>query len=1003
MPDNNEGIQQEHTPDVQWQDAEYRFNGAWMPDVDSNLIGPENYQTLENLRYTDEGLESVNGYTRVNPTTIGSTEEILNGHQLRTNKTQTSYVLVQAMATGDNQGTVFSNRVSPGTTGTTNFDHQTGGTTRRLDLSGNEYRDDYTTSLQGRFSDAPQGNIAYCNSEESTIFGGDEQPVAAAFSLIIDDSELMPNQVDRDFSGASAWAQATMNTYDETDDLSIASTVLNQYCTCAQASVPTTIGNKYRLSFDYSNGANGGWYLEDFSGTQLLGFVDLNQSGSRIFLDFTAQTTGGIRLVSRSATSSGDFDNFSLISIDITTQIDVTERVQNVQHVSSPGDMFTINATGKQNIYIFTTRPVQAIKFYVDSGNVNGTASTLALKTWTGKSWQSTTITTDGTSSGGASLAQTGTIYFAHTASYANPMHFEELFLYAYCVTLSAGDADIYHITVDPGMQKIKDVWDGVYRQPIQFQVLDGTAYFDYTLQVQESSDLNSPVGGILDGLTSSDKLYIMFEERMSAIKLTMLGDLVNAATETISLKFWNGTAWNAIYIDDGTLTSGTTSLSQTGLISWMPNPVEQPITLFGSYGYAYEISFSGTLTGTKGTAAIELVVDICTGVPATLTVPPFDWCVSYNSRLMLGSYSKGDEGNRMDYSVTNAPDVWNGFDSSQNGTQSLYFGGIEPIVAGTQIYNRFGANVYSMLLVLKQNELYILVGDTPEEFTIYPVAKTIGCVSPLSLATAEIGMDLGGGLTRNVAMWISHSGPVMFDGALLTPIPGIDSYFDPTDSNYVKFSLMTKAVGWVDYNYKEYNIIIPSGSAATENNTWLVYDLARRKWFKKVPATGHYPQCAFSVIHPTTGRRYTYGGKDDGFVVQLETGNVWQDGSNTSIAQSVTTGDFSPTNNMWDEIVIRKHKLLLKKVSEVSSVTNTATIKYYKNTDTTARTVGTIDLDEDQINNQKLVKSIRDMNEQGVYHAFNYSATTSNVDKGLQPVKWGIQYRTLRKENTAT
>jgi hypothetical protein len=312
---------------------------------------------------------------------------------------------------------------------------------------------------------------------------------------------------------------------------------------------------------------------------------------------------------------------------------------------------------------------------------------------------------------------------------------------------------------VDYAFQSVKDVWDGVYRQPIQWQAKDGSEYYDYTLQVNESSDVNAPIGGQIDGWTSSDKIYIMFEDQMSAIKFTMLGDLINKAASVISMKYWDGDAYQAVTnLVDGTIATAGKSFSQSGLVTWTPPTDEEPQTAFGSYGYMYEISLSGTLTGTKAGTA-EVLVDVCTGVPHNLTVRPFDFSAIFGTRLMLGGFSKGDEGNRMDYSVANAPDAFNGFDASDNGKQSLYFGGVEDIVGATQIYNRFGASVYAMLLVLKKNETYILVGDTPDDFIIYDVAKTVGCIAPLSLATAEVGLDLGNGLTRNVAIWLSHSG----------------------------------------------------------------------------------------------------------------------------------------------------------------------------------------------------------------------------------------------------
>jgi hypothetical protein len=861
-----------------------------MPDLDGALITADNYQTLENLRYKDSGLEGVNGYTKVNTTALTTYTKIRTGIQLRSVKTQDSYVLVHAVDSGG-QGRVYVNRTAPGSQG--DFD-----TTSKFDTSGNSYFQDASSGLIGRFSDAPQGNIAFCNSEESMIFGGDEQRFAATFQC--DDSSL-------------------------------------------------------------------------------------------------------------------------------TNPVDVSKELNN--ELQTTGNKITWNQATKPATLVLTTRPIQSLKIYVSSANVS--ASSLTVKTWTGAAFGSDLVDTDGTASGGASLAQTGVVTLtSHTDGTSKLMHFEELYLYAYLVELDAGSADVYHITVDPAFQSVKDVWDGVYRQPIQFQAKDGTNYYDYTLQVNESSDVNAPIGGQLDGWTSSDAVYIMFEDQVSAIKMTMLGNLVNSNASVMTLKYWNGSAYAAVTnMTDGTKDSGgTKTLGSSGLVSWTPATDEVKTTSFGSYGYIYELTFSATLSGTKGSTA-EVLVDVCTGVPQQKSVLPFDFSAIYGTRLMLGSFSKGDEGNRMDYSVANAPDAFNGFDSSNDGTQSLYFGGVEPINAATQIYNRFGSSVYAMLLVLKKNETYILVGDTPENFIIYDVAKTVGCVAPLSLATAEVGLDLGNGLTRNVAIWLSHSGPMMFDGAILTPIPGVRSYFDPNDAKYIDFSLVEKAVGWVDPNYKEYNLLIPSGSASL-NNVWLVYDLIRRKWFKKTSGNAAFPQTGFEVGEPDTGQRYIYGGIDTGYMLEMESGTYWDDGNSLGITQKVLTGDFFPSGNIWDETTIRKFKIFIKRLTGSSS-TNNLEVNYYTNTnlnagsgvlfedgnassgiyvswtDTdgvtwTSATSATIDLDLD-VGLQRLIRVVQDLNRTGWSHAFEFTVTTSDVTKGFQPVLWGTRYRIERKDDTAT
>jgi len=1001
MPDNN--IQLPQGQDSPWQDVQFPLTGMWIPDIDSTLIGPENFQTLENLRYKDTGVAMVNGYTKINTTSqepITTYPKIKNGYHLRSNLTQTSYILAHCVSSGD-QGRVYCNRTAPGSAG--DFD-----LTSDLDVNGNEYFQDTATSLTGRFSEAPQENIIYCNGEESMIFGGDEQKVSACFTITETlGAEIITDSHNRDFSNTNEWVNDNMDAFNSSGDLTMTAGAYGDFCYLPQANAPVAVGNNYRIFYDTTAVAieNPGAAIRIGTGYGAgVGQIPVTATIQGSF-DFVATNTGGIVIEAWKAVPSWSMDNFSLKQVTLVAT-DVTDKVQNTNHSSATTDMFTMDAAAANVAYVLTTRPIQALKIYVDSGNVNGTASSLTVKTWTGSGFGADIMNTDGTKSGGNALAQTGVVVLDnHTNSVAKPMHFEELYLYTYAIELSAGDADIYQITVDPAMQSIKNVWDGVYRQPIQFQVADATNSMDYTLQVNESSDLNAPVGALLDGLTTADKIYIMFEDQQSAIKFTMLGNKVNTNASLLSVQYWDGSQYVALSTVDETLDANNdTSFAKSGIVRWEVAGDEAPITLYGSFGYIYKFSLSGTLSGTKGGSGdnAEIVVDVCTGIPAQTTVKGFSWSALYGSRSVLGDYKTGNERNRLDYSVSNAPDVWNGFDSSDNGNQSLYFGGNTAIVAGTQIYNRFGASVYSMLLVLKYSEIYILVGDIPEEFIIYPVAKTIGCVAPKTLATTEIGVDLGNGLSRNVAIWLSHSGPMMFDGALLVPIRGIDSFFDPDHSNYVKFSLINTSVGWVDPNYKEYNLIIPSGSSASGLNKWLCYDLIRRKWFEKVPNASHIPQCGFEVISPTTGQRYIYAGKNDGYMVQLETGTVWDDGSSTGIAQKFKTGDFFATQNIWDETTLRKFILISKKVTEVSDVANTATISHYLNTDTVSHTVGTIDLSE-TVGTQQVARHVKNMNKTGWSHAIEGSVTTTNVSGGLQPLTWGLRYRLERKSDQAT
>ena len=134
-------------------------------------------------------------------------------------------------------------------------------------------------------------------------------------------AELMPNQVDRDFSGASAWADVDLaaggGSYDESGDLSITAggAGAGDYCTCPVASAPTTVGLHYRMTFDLANLAQT-WIIKSFDGTQTIGTASAN--GTAIVISWIATTTGGYRIEAGANNAVGDFDNFTLQRITKT-------------------------------------------------------------------------------------------------------------------------------------------------------------------------------------------------------------------------------------------------------------------------------------------------------------------------------------------------------------------------------------------------------------------------------------------------------------------------------------------------------------------------------------------------------------------------------------------------------------------------------------------------------------------------------------------------------------
>ena len=879
------------------QTAQFEFNGAWMPDFDAVSIGAKNYKKLVNLRYTDLGLEGVQGYQVIstgnqledeNAEAITDDFEALeaglsysggladyplirSGIQLRTEFDTDSYILVHAFNEAETAAKIFYNTTSVPDNGS---------------FEETELLSDSTGNL-GRFSKAPGGHIAYSNGESTYVWAGNEKRVDGFFT-----------------------------------------------CTDSSRSNP----------------------------------------------------------------------------------IDKTDAVSNTLSTDAT-DYISVGVTaGRQHWVVFSSRPLQGVKYYVKTANTAD--ATLSCTYWNGTTMAAVANSSDGTSASGKTLAATGTFSFDSTVGNAKPFHFSGMYMYAYQFAMSAGNADIYMVTVDAPFQKIVDVWDGVLRQPIQFQFYTGSEYRDFTLEVNEDSYTGYEIGAVLDGMTKSGKVIVMFDERMAAIKWKMAAGLTNTNTSAVTIKYWNGSAFATVgTVTDTTLAGGTDTLGQTGMTSWTPpaETLEAPVDLFGVYGYAYEITVSATLSGTADDDADELVVDRVTGIPAQKTMRGCKFPSFYKNMLLLCGDIAGKQGNRVDYSMPYSPDVYNGELSSMDQTQSLYFGDSEQLTAGCELFNRVGNNIISAWVALKEGSTYLLVGDSPEDFQIHPVSANIGCPAPLTLVTAEVGYDMAQDVTRNIAIWLSNSGPVVYDLAVITPLRGIDKFFKPEDPECINWDCIENSRGWFDQLNKEYNLEFPSGAGQITCNKWVAYDLIRKKWFEKDPEYSEFPQCGFSVMS-AEGVKYIYGGIDTGYMIRLEYGPTWGD---DGITQILETGDFFPTGNSWDMTRIREIKVFGKALAEKHDLK----ISHSANTDEAGGLAGLwADWDDCEWANwtdcewineafnivnftktgdvsKRILRETVKGDWFGWTHRLRFEITTDKAVKGFQPIGWGIRYRKERVE----
>ncbi|MBI9087446.1 MAG: LamG domain-containing protein [Desulfobacterales bacterium] len=636
------------------------------------------------------------------------------------------------------------------------------------------------------------------------------------------------------------------------------------------------------------------------------------------------------------------------------------------------------------------TRPLSGAQLFVSEPNTE-IGSSLGVKTWTGTIFEDVDSLVDGTTLGDATLAKNGLVGFSSTVGNAAPLHFEGMYLYAYLFEVNGTTpaAELYHAAARAPFQPAVDVWDGVYRTPLQAQVFDATdkAYKDYTLEVIEPGDSALEIGMVLDSLATTEHIILGFEERMAAFQFTMYAGKVNTAAAIPVVEYHSHAGWVGVGpVIDQTIADENSwkTLGKTGIYACNPpHPDEEAMqTLFGTTGYFYRIRFDAALSA-------SITVDLVYGIPAQQKVGPCDFPARYSNMALAVAPSELKEGNRVDYTMPNAPDVWNGDLSSMGGVQSLYFGGSDPIKCAVELFNRFGSNVFLFWLALKASETYLLSGSTPDEFRIYPISYNVGCPAWKTLCTAEVGYQVSGDVVRNVAIWLSATGPVLFDGAVLIPVPGLEHFFDRTEPECVNFTAMHSCAACYDRPHKEYNLLLCTGES-TVPNKWVCYDLVRREWFEKVP--DRYPLCIFPVTD-ADGAPYMYGGFADGFLRRLEHGSTW-DGE--PISQVIETGDFHPDKSMWSQTRIRHVKVVAIRTDEAV----TLTIRHAKDTQADYKNLGkTMDLSQGTGRVVRHGQKTGMEGEIGWSHRFRFEGQTSNSNKGIRLLKWGMKYTTERDD----
>lgn len=639
-------------------------------------------------------------------------------------------------------------------------------------------------------------------------------------------------------------------------------------------------------------------------------------------------------------------------------------------------------AYGTANVcyaYVASTRPIEGFKPYVATANAS--AATVEGFYWASGKWNSLLSVVDGTSAGGKTLAQTGSISFTSTVSTAKPKVINGVYAYWYLITFIGIDATttISYVTLDAAFQAIVDIWDGIPHSIAAFYRYT-TQYIDESTNVLAEDYVSGDTLSYsnVGTLTSAQYIIVGFAQRVTGINFELVSGQVNAVSTIMSIYYWNGSAWTSVgNISDGTK-QGTASFAKSGYVTWdaPSEAVEFKNSISNSeLWYYYKVQFNATLTA-------SVYIDKITAIPAQKTLKGYAYPVMWQNRIWYlneKSHHKNAGLCSAQYTVC----VFNGLDST-----TLYFGGDEEVLCGATLFTRFGSSVYDNLVVLKRNEVWLVDGQSPSNYIKYQISDNYGCVAPSTLKSCDMGYEIVPGITKHVLIWQSSKAIVLYDGNTIVPISAdIENYFDPLKSECINSSYVHLSQSFYDDTKYEYHWLFYSGSTPTLKE-W-VYDLRQKKWYEINRGTGKAIIMGYQA-RDTSGNAYMFGGIDTGYIERLEYGQTF-DGN--SIVSEYKTGDI-PFSGWNAETQVRRIKHL-----SVAKTTTTNSLSLTHYGDCLSSSTDTASLRVTSSGKRVAKDKISISWGNHVFHSFHCSMTTSNENIGYEPIGLAIGYKTIRED----
>jgi len=898
--------------------------------VQSDNEGVEiNFQTLINMLYTDRGIKGPPGMSKINSTALSSFPNIESVFQFRKTQPDESHVLVQSFDSNEDNGTVFRNNAVIPNTG---------------DFNATALHTDTRTS--GSITAfAQNGTRVTVTSASHNRQNGEELVISGTTS----------------YNGIFSIENVTTDTFDIVATF-VADDATGTWATRLQG----RFSNAPLAHMCYCNGEETmAWGGEE---SKVAGFILYDDDAGGFLKDFTEQ-------VKNTKTDSA-----------------------NIATMKQDGA-----GTPTVSLYVGSVLPIESITFYVVFANT--AAGVMSVDYWDGSAWQAVSNLTDGTQApSGTPWGKTGTVTFDSTASVAKTRMTEGILGFWFRVQVTNGTdlTTLSRVTLGVPFQPLQDLWNQVPRQLSKAYYFDASSnYQDITVSISQDSFFydDSAGGGDIStyfdigGLASPDLILGSFE-RLQGLQFKLIPGQKNAvAATTMSVSYWDGSAWQSITITDNT-SVGAISLAQSGFVTWHPNDenVEHKQSIVGGEGmYFYKVSFDKTLT------ASPVNIFYISYIPVQKLLQGYKFSINAKNRLMLFSSQTGDK-NSMIPSQLNTVNVFNGSDSGD----PIFFGKDDvDIEAAVEIFARFTANLQSVIVVCQLNSTYVLFGDNPENWRTppMPISNTIGCSAPLTMKASPIGFEFIALQTKQVAVWLHSNGVYMFDieHGLNLISSDIADLFDQSNSNAINLSAIGRATAvWNVFNGDYYwHMFVPTGTSIT-NNEEIVFDFKRHKWLHihRTPSgsTNKDLQAGTEII-ASNGVNYTYGVEDGGYLQRLNNGTDY-DGND--IESEFRLGDMALQQGSTLLVSKTRHVQIPQVAKNTTS--NTITVTHYVDGQTTGNS---FNLSPARTGRRLAIPSMsQGVNlDPGVFHSIGAKLITNDETVPFEPLFVSTKWEVVREE----